>query len=164
MRCSAVRGWLCQLVIRLPACMLWKWVGTPAGPTVPSIRSALLGLSTLPSGHPPTPTRPPTHLPRSEGKSLLYTAAAGVPPHQILPVTLDVGTNNQALLDDPSYGGLRQRRVVGEQYDALVEEFIQALKAWQPHVLLQFEVRRLRSVGARLGSETHAAVDASLLA
>ena len=158
--------------------MLWKWVGTPAGPTVPSIRSALLGLSTLPSGHPPThphptthppthphpTTHPPTHLPRSEGKSLLYTAAAGVPPHQILPVTLDVGTNNQALLDEPSYGGLRQRRVVGEQYDALVEEFIQALKAWQPHVLLQFEVRRLRSVGARLGSETHAAVDASLLA
>ena len=113
-----------------------------------------------PPTHPPPPDHPPTHPPPPD----LYTAAAGVPPHQILPVTLDVGTNNQALLDEPSYGGLRQRRVVGEQYDALVEEFIQALKAWQPHVLLQFEVRRLRSVGARLGSETHAAVDASLLA
>ena len=94
---------------------------------------------------PPAPDHPPpTHLPappRSEGKSLLYTAAAGVPPHQILPVTLDVGTNNAALLDDPAYGGLRQRRVTGADYDALVEEFIAALKAWQPHVLLQFEVR-----------------------
>ncbi|PRW57539.1 NADP malic enzyme [Chlorella sorokiniana] len=75
----------------------------------------------------------------SEGKSLLYTAAAGVPPHQILPVVLDVGTNNQALLDDPQYAGLRQRRVTGAEYDSLVEEFIRALKAWRPHVLLQFE-------------------------
>lgn len=53
----------------------------------------------------------------------------------------DVGTNNKALLEDPQYQGLRQRRVTGRDYDALVEEFIQALKEWQPHVLLQFEVR-----------------------
>lgn len=75
----------------------------------------------------------------SEGKSLLYTAAAGVPPHQILPVTLDVGTNNPGLLDDPEYRGLRQRRLSGAAYEALVAEFVAALQAWQPHVLLQFE-------------------------
>ncbi|PSC71198.1 NADP malic enzyme [Micractinium conductrix] len=75
----------------------------------------------------------------SEGKSLLYTAAAGVPPHQILPVTLDVGTSNHSLLDDPSYVGLRQRRITGAAYAAIVEEFIAALRTWRPHVLLQFE-------------------------
>ncbi|KAL4857157.1 NADP-dependent malic enzyme [Chlorella vulgaris] len=75
----------------------------------------------------------------SEGKSLLYTAAAGVPPHQILPVTLDVGTNNQALLKDPAYAGLRKPRVTGQAYEEVVAEFVAALKAWQPHVLLQFE-------------------------
>lgn len=75
----------------------------------------------------------------SEGKSLLYTAAAGVPPHQILPVCLDVGTNNKSLLEDPEYKGLRQPRVTGKAFEELVEEFIAALRAWQPHVLLQFE-------------------------
>lgn len=63
-----------------------------------------------------------------------------MPPHQILPVTLDVGTNNPGLLDDPEYRGLRQRRLSGAAYEALVAEFVAALQAWQPHVLLQFEV------------------------
>ena len=58
-----------------------------------------------------------------------------------------MGTNNQALLADPAYAGLRQRRVTGPAYDALVEEFVAALQAWRPHVLLQFEVRRA-AVGA----------------
>lgn len=75
----------------------------------------------------------------SEGKSLLYTAAAGVPPHQLLPVCLDVGTNNKSLLGDTEYKGLHQRRVVGEAYLELVEEFISAVKAWRPHILLQWE-------------------------
>lgn len=75
----------------------------------------------------------------SEGKITLYTAAAGVNPMQCLPVCLDVGTNNQALLDDPQYKGLRQRRCTGTEYDAFVEEFVTALQQWRPHVLLQFE-------------------------
>ena len=75
----------------------------------------------------------------SEGKSLLYTAAAGVPPSAILPVCLDVGTNTQSLLDDVNYKGLRQRRLLGPAYEAIVAEFIAALKAWRPHVVLQFE-------------------------
>ena len=75
----------------------------------------------------------------SEGKSLLYTAAAGVPPAAILPVCLDVGTANTALLNDPDYNGLRQPRVTGAAYEALLEEFITALQTWRPHVVLQFE-------------------------
>ena len=75
----------------------------------------------------------------SEGKSLLYTAAAGVPPPQILPVCIDVGTNNAALLADPAYRGLRQRRLGGAAYEAVLEEFVGALQAWRPHVVLQWE-------------------------
>ncbi|KAK9837421.1 hypothetical protein WJX81_001177 [Elliptochloris bilobata] len=74
-----------------------------------------------------------------EGKALLYTAAAGLDPALCLPVCLDVGTNNAVLLDDPAYKGLRQRRIAGAAYDALLDEFMAALRAWQRHVLLQFE-------------------------
>ncbi len=75
----------------------------------------------------------------SEGKILLYTAMAGVPPSACLPLCLDVGTNNAALLDDPAYKGLRRARLRGPSYDALVEELVTALTAWRPHVLLQWE-------------------------
>lgn len=74
-----------------------------------------------------------------EGKSLLYTVAAAVPPEQLLPVVLDVGTNNKALLHDAAYKGLRQARLRGAAYDAVVESFMQALHTWRPHVLIQFE-------------------------
>ena len=75
----------------------------------------------------------------SEGKSLLYTAAAGVDPKEILPVCLDVGTGNEDLLNDEEYFGLKEKRLDGEEYHEFVEEFISALQAWRPHVVLQFE-------------------------
>jgi len=75
----------------------------------------------------------------SEGKILLYTAAAGVNPEECLPICLDVGTNNESLLRDPGYRGLKQRRLTGEEYHSFVDEFISAIRVWQPHLLLQFE-------------------------
>ena len=75
----------------------------------------------------------------SEGKILLYTAAAGVDPQKCLPICLDVGTNNESLLSDPKYIGLRQKRALGSAYFEFMHEFLLAVKAWQPHVLLQFE-------------------------
>ncbi|CAI5741910.1 unnamed protein product [Peronospora destructor] len=74
------------------------------------------------------------------GKLALYTACAGVPPEMCLPVVLDCGTNNEEYLADPFYIGLRQKRVGGERFEELVEEFMDAAKAkYGKRVLLQFE-------------------------
>jgi len=73
------------------------------------------------------------------GKLALYTACAGVPPQCCLPVVLDVGTNNQTLLDDPLYFGLRQNRVRGEEYTAFVGEFVAAVQALYPKSCIQWE-------------------------
>ncbi|HXV12923.1 MAG TPA: NAD-dependent malic enzyme [Candidatus Krumholzibacteria bacterium] len=73
------------------------------------------------------------------GKLALYTACAGVHPAVTLPVTLDVGTDNESLLDAPLYLGLRRHRMRGAPYDALVEEFVTAANELWPGVLIQFE-------------------------
>ncbi|MDK9704755.1 MAG: NAD-dependent malic enzyme [Sulfuritalea sp.] len=73
------------------------------------------------------------------GKLSLYTACAGVDPALCLPVTLDMGTNNETLLADPYYVGLRRHRVTGAAYDELVDEFITAAREVFPDVIIQFE-------------------------
>jgi len=73
------------------------------------------------------------------GKLALYTAAAHIDPNACLPIILDVGTNNQELLDDPVYLGLRQQRVSGAAYDSFVDEFIDAAQKVFPKALIQFE-------------------------
>jgi malate dehydrogenase (oxaloacetate-decarboxylating)(NADP+) len=73
------------------------------------------------------------------GKISLYTACAGVHPALTLPVTLDVGTDNETLLQDPLYIGLPQQRLRGPAYDELVAEFITAVTNRYPRALIQFE-------------------------
>ncbi|POU02102.1 MULTISPECIES: NAD-dependent malic enzyme [Enterobacteriaceae] len=73
------------------------------------------------------------------GKLSLYTACGGISPAYTLPVVLDVGTNNQQLLNDPLYMGWRHPRISGDEYYEFVDEFIQAVKQRWPDVLLQFE-------------------------
>src|ERR1700693_3473892 len=73
------------------------------------------------------------------GKLSLYAACAGIHPKLCLPVMLDVGTNNEALLNDPYYVGLRQKRLGGAAYYEFVDEFITSAREVFPGVLIQFE-------------------------
>ena len=73
------------------------------------------------------------------GKLMLYTACAGVHPKYCLPVTLDVGTNNEARLKNPLYMGMQHRRLREKEYEDLIEEFVTAAREVFPDVLIQFE-------------------------
>ncbi|MCC7463510.1 MAG: oxaloacetate-decarboxylating malate dehydrogenase, partial [Gammaproteobacteria bacterium] len=75
----------------------------------------------------------------SIGKLALYTVCAGIHPAATLPIVLDVGTDNHALLDDPLYVGWRHERVRGEEYDDFLEAFIIAVQKRFPRALLQWE-------------------------
>ena len=73
------------------------------------------------------------------GKLMVYTAAAGIDPKKVLPVSLDVGTNNENLLNDDLYLGNRHRRITGERYDAFIDKFVKVVQRLYPDALLHWE-------------------------
>lgn len=73
------------------------------------------------------------------GKLAIYTVCAGIYPGKTLPIVLDVGTNNQKMLNDPLYMGWRHERLRGAEYDAFVDTFVQAVSKRWPKVCLQWE-------------------------
>lgn len=75
----------------------------------------------------------------SVGKLALYIVAAGIHPVRTLPISLDVGTDNQSLLDDPLYLGWREKRLRGDRYDQLVDEFVTAANMVFPEIVIQWE-------------------------
>ncbi|MBS0987064.1 NAD-dependent malic enzyme [Acetobacter thailandicus] len=75
----------------------------------------------------------------SIGKLAVYTAAAGVDPHRVIPVILDVGTDNEKLLNDPLYIGYKHSRVRGKRYDDFIDAYVSAVKKLFPKAMLHWE-------------------------
>ncbi|MDR3478023.1 MAG: NAD-dependent malic enzyme [Gammaproteobacteria bacterium] len=75
----------------------------------------------------------------SSAKLMVYTLCAGINPHRVLPIQLDVGTNNKNLLADPMYLGWRHERISGKEYDDFIERFVSAVRKKFPHIFLHWE-------------------------
>ena len=75
----------------------------------------------------------------SIGKLAIYTAAGGIDPARVIPVMLDVGTNRESLLNDPTYIGNRHARIRGERYEAFIDTYVKVVTRLFPHALLQWE-------------------------
>lgn len=75
----------------------------------------------------------------SIGKLAVYTAAAGIDPHRVVPVVLDVGTNNERLLNDPLYIGCRRSRIRGKVYDDFIDAYVTAARKLFPKAMLHWE-------------------------
>jgi len=111
------------------ASMVYNWDSDLVDAVVVTDGSRVLGLGDLGIGG----------LGISVGKLDLYVAAGGFHPRRVLPVVLDVGTNNDKLLSDPRYLGIRKNRLEGDEYYTLIDEFMAAIKLRWPKALVQFE-------------------------
>ncbi|XP_031743263.1 NAD-dependent malic enzyme 2, mitochondrial isoform X2 [Cucumis sativus] len=109
--------------------MIYNWPGQQVDMIVLTDGSRILGLGDLGVQGIGIPI----------GKLDMYVAAAGINPQRILPVMLDIGTNNEKLLNDPLYLGLRQPRLEGEEYLSIVDEFMEAVHTRWPKAIVQFE-------------------------
>ena len=109
--------------------MVWNWPHDDVHIIVVTDGSRILGLGDLGAHGMGIPI----------GKLALYCAAGGIAPHRVMPVMLDVGTNNAALLDDDDYLGIQKPRLEGDEYFAMVDEFMSAVFERWPDTVVQFE-------------------------